>query len=50
MADRGLKVNISAGVLEDSLLKRLGINDCLTFSVYISAAPHKATLIPLKLT
>jgi hypothetical protein len=44
MADRG------AGVLEDSLLKKLGINGCLTFSVYIPAPSHKAKLIPQKLT
>jgi hypothetical protein len=44
MADRG------AGVLQDSLLKKLGINDCLTFSVYISAPSHKAEFIPQKLT
>jgi hypothetical protein len=52
MADRGLRVNVSAGVLEDSLLKRLGINDYITFSAYahISAPPHKAKLIPLELT
>lgn len=40
----------SAGVLEDSLFKKLVINGCLTFSVYISAPSHKAKLIPQKLT
>jgi hypothetical protein len=43
MADRG------GGVLEDSVFKKLVINGCLTFSVYISAPSHKARLIPQKL-
>jgi hypothetical protein len=42
MADR------SAGLLEDSLFKRLVINGCLTFFIYISAPSHKAKLIPWK--
>jgi len=44
MADR------SAGVLEDSLFKKVVINGCLFFSVYVSAPSHKAKLIPQKLT
>ena len=40
----------SAGVLEDSVFKKLVISGCLTFSVYISAPSLKAKLIPQKLT